>query len=255
MKSGVVAVVVAVVFVLGIVAGAAFFAGTNTSSVTPPVGAAPAHPADGARHGVTPEPTADGAAPAAGPGEAHPAGAGPQGGPAPLAPPTDLTPDRAPRRPSVIPSPPSSAALSEAEKLAQERAQQGDAGNGNTRALVYEFESEEARLEHEAARRANWEARLTRENDIKVKGLRESVGLSSGQESQLREILDKELSERMRLVDALASKEITGSSFDEGIRANYEGARQALKALLTPEQFATYAKLKPREQVLQDETK
>ncbi|MCA8924723.1 MAG: hypothetical protein KDD82_23115, partial [Planctomycetes bacterium] len=210
--------------------------------------------APGARHTVSPDAPAPAthddpsgsSAPAAGT-------SGPAGGP--LTPPSDLPPSGPSGPRPTIPGPPDPKALAEAEKLAAEREQQGDTSNGETRALVYDFESDAARLEHEAERRANWEARLTRENDIKLKSLRESVGLSSAQESRLREILDAELAERMRLVDALAAKELTRTTFDQGIRANMEGARQALQALLTPEQYAAYGELKPREQVLRDETK
>lgn len=253
MKSGVLAVVVGGVFVLGVVAGSAFFAQRGEPGDEAKPGAVAPEAAPGERERLAPQPTGD-ATEGGGVAASADGGQGGQAG-APDGPPTIPALGGSPARPPAIPAPPSPEALREAERLAAEKEQLGDEGHGKTRALVYEFESEEARLEHEAARRANWEARLDRENAIKIKGLRESVGLSAAQEGRLQEILDTQLEERMRLVDALAAKEITRTTFDQGVRDSIAAARQALQTLLTPEQYEAYAKLKPREQVLQDETK
>lgn len=254
MKSGALAVVVGVVFVLGVVAGSAFFAQQADPGDGAKAGAAAPEAAPGERERLAPQPT--NGTPSVGGGDAS-SSSGDLAGPAGAAdgPPLIPPPSGSPASPPAIPAPPSPEALREAERLAAEKAQLGDEGHGDTRALVYEFESEEARLEHEAARRANWEARLDRENAIKIKGLRESVGLSAAQEGRLQEILDTQLEERMRLVDALAAKEITRTTFDQGVKDSVAAAQQALQALLTPEQYAAYVELKPREQVLRDETK
>jgi hypothetical protein len=120
--------------------------------------------------------------------------------------------------------------------------------------LVYEFDSEEERLAWEASRKASWEARLARERDIKLEIMREKVGLTQGQEPRLLEIMETEAAERQRLVDALAAKQLSRTSFDEQARANLEKARAALAALLTPQQLEAFNQLKPREQVLREET-
>lgn len=101
----------------------------------------------------------------------------------------------------------------------------------------------------------SWERRLQYETDIRVRGLRASVGLTAAQEKQLREILDKEIAVRMTIVDEHRLKKFSNTTFDEKVKANYAEAQLKLEALLSPEQFAKYGQLKPREQVLRDDVK
>jgi len=51
-----------------------------------------------------------------------------------------------------------------------------------------------------------------------------------------------------------SAKEISQAAFDEGVRANVARARRRLEELLTAEQMAAYRQLKPREQVLREES-
>ena len=54
---------------------------------------------------------------------------------------------------------------------------------------------------------------------------------------------------------ALTAKEISRTDFDAGVQANVAKAKERLQAVLTPEQYQAYLRLKPREQVLQQESK
>lgn len=157
-----------------------------------------------------------------------------------------------PSGPPPLPPPPPPELMREGQRALDE--QPGPHGNGKVTSLVYEFESEEERQAWEENQRASWAARLERERDIKLKIMREKVGLTPGQEPRLIEIMNGEAQERQRLVDALAAKQLSRTSFDEQVKANIDKARAALAALLTPEQLEAYQGLKPREQVLQAET-
>ena len=161
-----------------------------------------------------------------------------------------------PADPNVPPPPPplpAPAALEEGERARLERSL-NEAGGGRVTHLDYEFESEAEREEWEGRRRETWERRLNREIEIKLRGLESSIGLDSGQQVQLREILEGEAAERANLVQALTEGRISRTSFDDAARDNTERARQLVQELLTQEQWAAYQQLKPREQVLQEET-
>lgn len=169
---------------------------------------------------------------------------GPGAGPGPAGAP--------PSPPPPVPPPPAPELMREGQRALDE--QPGPHGNGKVTSLVYEFDTEEERQAWEENQRAGWAARLQREREIKLKVMREKVGLTPGQEPRLIEIMDREAQERQRLVDALAAKQISRSTFDEQAKANIDQAKAALAALLTPEQLEAYQGLKPREQVLQAET-
>jgi hypothetical protein len=137
----------------------------------------------------------------------------------------------------------------ELEESASER------GGGRVRTLIYDFETEEERLAWEERRRKSWETRLAREIEIKIRLLREKIGLTAPQEGRLREILEREYQERLRLVDLLNAKQISRTTFDQGVRENTQQGRAELRELLTPRQLEVYEQLNPREQVLRDEVK
>ncbi|RMG13540.1 MAG: hypothetical protein D6731_11950 [Planctomycetota bacterium] len=157
--------------------------------------------------------------------------------------------------PPSLPPPLPPGARDAQEALRRERAVGDGKPRGRVTPLVYDFASEEERAAWEARYRKRWEDRLRRELEIKLRGLRERVGLQPHQEGALRRILQEELDERARLVGALSRKEITAAEFDAGVRENVRKARTALQELLTPEQREAYAALSPREQVLRDELK
>lgn len=251
MKPWLVALVVAVAFVGGILAGGSLLA--ERAGGPPPATAsgAPAGPAGPAAPRVA-------LGPNDGPGQATspPAiGADPTAAVAPTSPargPGPVQPFE--EAPPVAPPPPlSPQALAEGQRAADDAARDGG-GNGRTTHLVYEFDGEEERLAWEERRRDSWQKRLQRERDIKLRLMRERCGLTDAQEPVLVAVLEAEAAERQRLVDALAAGTISRSSFDEQVRANLANARQELSRLLTPAQLEAYERLAPREQVLRDET-
>jgi hypothetical protein len=164
---------------------------------------------------------------------------------------------------SVAPPPPPpplipAEALADVERMDRERDRRGpdaDTGDGKVTTLIYDFDTDEERQAWEAKFKTRWETRLQREIDIKVRQLREKIGLTAPQEGDLRELLGDELTERSRLVGLLTAKKISRSDFDSAVRTNVNGARARLKETLTPQQLVAYGELKPREQVLRDETK
>ncbi len=249
MKPWLVALIVAVAFVGGILAGGSLLA--DREGGPPPIaaaGPAPAPPGPGAPQvALTPDgaETAPSAPPAATPPSAPPA---PARGPAPVQPFEDAPPPAVPPPPAPAPD-----ALAEGQRAAQDAATDGGK-NGRVTHLVYDFDSEEERQAWEESRRASWQKRLQREREIKVRIMREKCGLTDAQEPALVSILEAEAAERQRLVDALAAGTLSRSSFDEQVRANVANARQELARLLTPAQLEAYQQLAPREQVLRDET-
>ena len=248
MKTGVVVVAVGVAFGDGILTAVLLLQQSPPPPPSPAGGAVASGPgASGPPRDVRPDvvPLAGPTAQATG---RETGGQGGPGGPPPPAAPGELPPPPPPPEPP----PPPPALLREGERALAE--QPGPHGNGQVTELVYDFESEEERQAWEENHRASWAARLQRERDIKLQIMREKVGLTPGQEPRLIEILESEGAERQRLVDALAQKQISRTSFDEQVKANVEKARAALTALLTPEQLTAYQQLKPREQVLRDET-
>jgi hypothetical protein len=156
---------------------------------------------------------------------------------------------------NTAPSPISPGALAEGEKIKRELDQNKGRGNGRVSTLVYDFDSPEDQAKWEAKRRKRWQDRLAYEIDIKLRNLRQKVGLTSAQARNINEILQKENKERMRLVDLLTAKQISRSSFDDAVQKNVKTGRQAVKAVLSEQQWQAYLQLKPREQVLRDELK
>jgi hypothetical protein len=250
------AMAVVAIFAAGMVAGRVLF-GVDTP---PPVSGGQNAVASGPGTPTAPHVTFDnGAAPDSSPsGPASPDGS-PNGGP-------ETSPTGESRggvgveisAPPPPPPPIPPGALADAERMQREREARGadaDRGNGKVTTLVYDFDSEEEKQAWEAKYKTRWETRLKREIDIKIRQLREKIGLSAPQENTLRKVLETELAERSRLVGLLTAKKIGQSDFDSAVRSNVDGARQELKATLTEQQLAAYNELKPREQVLRDETK
>lgn len=145
--------------------------------------------------------------------------------------------------------------LAEGDVIKKELERNKGKGNGRVSTLVYDFDSPEEKKKWEETRRKRWQTRLAAEIDVKIRTLRAKVGLSDSQAADLNGILQRENRERMRLVDLLTSKQISRTSFDEGVHKNVKTARQAVQALLTGQQWEAYKKLDPREQVLRDEVK
>ena len=255
MKSGALAGIVALVFVVGV--GAGLFLGGRgptpapSSPVTAPQGAPPT--GGGARGEWAAAP--DGAAPrpqdASGAKDAGAPAQGGEGDPGPAA--QVSGPSGPPPTPPPAPPPPPQAALAEGERAAR-GPDPSEPGGGRVKTLVYDFESDEERQAWETRRRESWERRLRREIDIKLETLREKAGLSPSQLEALRQVLDDEHTERMRITDALTAKEISQLTFDEQVQANVARARERMAAILTPAQLEVYQGLKPREQVLREET-
>lgn len=250
MKPAVIAVVVAFAFIGGILAGGALLAGGSSSTTVVGPAVAPATPAPGKGVQVTYTPPGQ-----AGAATTTPAGSGPQATPSP----NPTGPAGGPGyvvddRPAKPPAPPSPEALKQGERVAEDLAAETNGqGNGRVTQLV-EPATPEEKAAHEERKRASWAARLAREREIKVRTMREKVGITAAQEGRLVEILEAEGKERQRLVDALSATTISRIEFDEGVKANVEGARAKLKDLLTPEQLTAYEALSPREQVLRLET-
>ncbi len=253
MKPWLVALIVAVAFVGGILAGGSLLA--EREGGPPPVApsGAPADPAGPAAPQVALAPSGGPVAPdGARPDPAAPS-TGSSPGPAGPVGPAGVQPvDDAP--PATVPPPPAPppGALAEGQRAAQDAARD-DGKDGRVTHLVYDFDSEEERLAWEERRRASWQKRLQRERDIKVRIMREKCGLTDAQEPVLVAILEAEAAERQRLVDALAEGTMSRSTFDESVRTNVANARQELSRLLTPAQLEAYQQLAPREQVLRDE--
>lgn len=171
---------------------------------------------------------------------------------------TSSSPDEPYRGPNAPPPPPpppiSTKGLEEAEKIRREDARDGGRGGGRRRTLVYPKDPEVAE-KMEQARNARWERRLKYANDIRIKQMRESIGLTAEQERAMRKILDAELAGRMELVDQHRKKQLSDTSFDEAVVKNRDAAIAELKALLSQQQYAKYVTLKPRDQVLRDDVK
>lgn len=145
--------------------------------------------------------------------------------------------------------------LNTGEKIKREIADRKGKGNAEVTALVYDFKSKEERDAWERQRRRNWQARRKHEIDVKIRQLKEKVGLTDGQAQQVKKILDKEDAERTRLVDLLTSKQISRGDFQQFVQANVKTAYDQLSQVLSPSQMTVYKGLKPREQVLREETK
>lgn len=150
--------------------------------------------------------------------------------------------------PPPPPPPPPSDILDEA-------ARRGPDGPGDGRIIPLVVKDPAEATRRDERRRKSWEDRLRREVDIKMIVLRQRLGLTEPQEERLRGILDAELAQRLALVDRYAAKHMSREAFDEAVRANVETARHELQQTLTTEQYEAYLQLKPREQVLRDETK
>ncbi|MDF1661458.1 MAG: hypothetical protein P1V97_06780 [Planctomycetota bacterium] len=157
--------------------------------------------------------------------------------------------------PMNTPGNPDMGTLSEGDAVKRELEKTKGKGNGRVSTLMYDFDSPEAKAKWEEKRRKRWQTRLAHEIDVKIKTLKAKVGLTDTQASDLNGILQRENRERMRLVDLLTSKQISRTSFDEGVSTNVKTARQAVQGLLTGQQWAAYKELDPREQVLRDEVK
>lgn len=255
MKPGVVALIVGGVFVIGVGVGVSLNTQTRVepqsaegpsqaqpSASQAPVVEPPAPPAGGVPQGgpgVGPG-GAEGPAPGGAKGPGPTGSAGPHQGPGSLPPPPP---------PALPPS-----AAKEADRIRREREARGGRGGGRVTTLVEPKDPEE-REAHNTERMKSWETRLRYANDIRIKELRKSVGLDSGQEKRLRKILDDELAARMKLVDEHRLKKISDTTFDEQVKSNVADAKQKLQALLSPAQYTKYGQLKPREQVLRDDVK
>lgn len=160
-----------------------------------------------------------------------------------------------PGAPPPPPPPPSARALEEGDKIKRELdRRKGKRGGGRVTTLVYPKDPKQAAALEER-RLKRWETRLRYGNEIRIKGLRKKVGLSANQETRLRKILDDELAQRQKLVRQHMAKKLSNSSFDAAVKQNRNTARQAVKELLTADQFKAYGQLKPREQVLRDDVK
>jgi hypothetical protein len=252
MKPAVIAVVVALAFAGGILAGGALLAGGSSSTTVVGPAVAPAT-TPGAGKGLQ---VTYGA-----PGGQTPGPSAPSTGPKqdPQAPGTTSKPSNGPgyvidERPPTPPAPPSPEALKVGERVKEDLARETDGqGNGRVTQLV-EPATPEEKAAHEERKRASWAARLAHEREIKVRTMREKVGITAAQEGRLVEILEAEGKERQRLVDALTATTISRIEFDEGVQKNVQEARAKLRDLLTPEQLTAYEALDPREQVLRLET-
>ncbi|MGE0712360.1 MAG: hypothetical protein AB7N76_01570 [Planctomycetota bacterium] len=251
MRQALIAGVVGLVFVVGIGVGATLMQPTAPPVSPPVVAAAPVTaPSRGILAPPPPPPSAGpSAAPSAGPSAA------PSAAPS-KAPERRLDePYRGPDAPPPPPPPPPSAeGLEEAQRIQRDLAARGKRPNGKVTTLVYPEDPEEA-AKLEQARTDRWARRLQYENDIRIKQLRASVGLSPEQEEELRKILAAEFEARMELVSQHSKKQLSDVSFDEKVKENVETARVKVKALLSEQQYAKYAELKPREQVLRDDVK
>ena len=146
-------------------------------------------------------------------------------------------------------------ALREGEVVKRELDESNGKGNGRVSTLVYDFDSPEDKAKWEEKRRKRWQSRLEHEITVKLNTLKAKVGLTASQGQDLTGILRREKKERMRLVDLLTAKQISRTSFDDGVQKNVKTAKAAVKGLLSQQQWAAYQKLDPREQVLRDEVK
>lgn len=184
-------------------------------------------------------------APGGGPREANGSDPSSSGGPAGVGPSEPVGGYEAPPPP---PPPPPSEILDEA-------ARRGPDGPGNGRVIPLVVKDPAEATRRDERRRKSWEDRLRREVSIKMLVLKQKLGLTEQQQERLRGILDAELKQRLALVDRYAAKQMGREAFDEAVRTNVESARQQLRETLTTDQYEAYLQLKPREQVLRDETK
>ncbi|HBP16905.1 MAG TPA: hypothetical protein DEA08_03795 [Planctomycetes bacterium] len=257
MKQGAVALIVGVVFVVGVGVGMSLSqksdSGDGGQQVASGEGSSEKKPQ---REDVASDapPSGPGAGPQAPSGGPSGPPAGPQAGPEQ---PKPDEPFRGPDAPAPPPPPPPSAdALAEGEKIRRENDALRDKprGGGRVTTLVYPKDPAEAE-KLEAERNERWRRRLEYANNIRIQELQKSVGLTAAQAEALRKILDEELAARMDLVDKHRKKQISNTTFDEGVRETRDTAQAKLKALLSAEQYAKYGQLKPREQVLRDDVK
>lgn len=246
--------VVGLVFVVGVGVGVSLNSQDKSPSSQTAQGPALAQPSASQASRVAPPPPGGPGGPNAGlPSDGS---SGPSGGPSGRrTTPAGGSPHRGPGALPPAPPPPlPPSASKEADRIKREREARGGRGGGRVTTLVEPKDPEE-RERQNTERMKSWERRLRYANDIRLKGLRDSVGLNAAQEKRLRAILDEELAVRMTIVDEHRLKKISDTTFDEKVKANTAEAQQKLQALLSPEQYAKYGQLKPREQVLRDDVK
>jgi hypothetical protein len=257
MKTPLMAIGAAALFAVGIGVGVALSGGGDEQVAGGPVGSAGGNAPDAPRvefaegtGSITPPEAIAGATPDATPEPSDGSRSGGEGNVGEVIPfpANDIPPP---------PPPPVPTEGLEAEQDLRRRLDdpEGEKRDGRVRTLVYDFESEEERLAWEKKHRERWETRLEREIELKIKLLREKIGLQAHQERDLRQLLQDEYEERGRLVAQLTAKEITRSAFDDAVRANVAKAQARLEQVLTAEQMTVYQQLKPREKVLQEGTK
>jgi hypothetical protein len=254
MKPGAVALIVGLVFVVGVGVGVSLNSQDKTPTNETAQGPALAQPGASQAPLVAPPPPEGPGAPSAGvPSDGS---SGPSGGPSGTrTTPGGGSPHRGPGALPPAPPPPlPPGASKEADRIKRERDARGGRGGGRVTTLVEPKDPEE-RERQNTERMKSWERRLRYANDIRIKGLRSSVGLDAAQEKRLRKILDDELAARMAIVDEHRLKQISDTTFDEKVKANTADAQQKLQALLSPQQYEKYGQLKPREQVLRDDVK
>ena len=253
MKPGAVALIVGLVFVVGVGVGVSLNSQSQTPASETAQGPAVVQPSASKAPLVAPPEPVTGPSGPTSPGETGPSGPTSPGGTAPN--PGAPNPHRGPGALPPAPPPPlSPEAAKEADRIKREREARGGRGGGRVTTLV-EPKDPEVREARNTERMKSWERRLRYANDIRIKDLRSSVGLDAAQEKRLRKILDNELAARMALVDEHRLKKISDTTFDEQVKTNTAEAKQKLQALLSPEQYAKYGQLKPREQVLRDDVK
>src|SRR5436190_855982 len=97
--------------------------------------------------------------------------------------------DRAAPRPGPA-NPAPGAALAESDRLRRAPGRADGRGDGQVVDLSGATQTPAERKQWEDDRRASWEARLTREREIKVRTLKERCQLTAAQESQLVLILE-----------------------------------------------------------------
>lgn len=128
----------------------------------------------------------------------------------------------------------------------------GRRGEGEVVDFSTRFKTPEEREAFEAERRKRWDARLRAEHERLLALMQERLGLTKSQTDAVRKVLDEQLAARNDLVARLRKGEVARTDMEDRVKAIKGHAEQGMKATLTPEQWAGYLKLDPKDQVLDE---
>ncbi|MBI5366381.1 MAG: hypothetical protein HZA54_05055, partial [Planctomycetes bacterium] len=110
------------------------------------------------------------------------------------------------------------------------------------------------RAAYEAEQKRIWEERKARELEGMLVYLGKELELADVQKDKLRAVLTEESRRRIEVVEDITAQRITEGEFRTRVDRIRAEAREQLALIFTEPQFAKYKTLKPKHQVLNDQT-